>query len=236
MIPIKDKSFKFPMKIGDESRVVEYAKTLVNGEEQLLLTRNGKMYLTNGAGGFLEYKFNNIYDSTEIDEKMEEEIKKIVDTIDKLKADSLNEFTSLSERIDNNKKDFEDALDVFKNDTNASISIIEESVTLLVESLDSVIGNIEDIHGDIKQDNIVGTINSLYELTIAGKRSIVNAINTIMPSFEASLDNTYDELSEMITNIQTSSGGSPSIPDFGYHTSLPSFSKHPRLKIFTAGG
>ena len=45
---------KFPIKVGDESNVKNYASTLTNGEEQLLISRDGKLYLTVGDGSYKE--------------------------------------------------------------------------------------------------------------------------------------------------------------------------------------
>lgn len=44
----------FPIKVGNETEVSTYANSLTNGEEQLLITRYGKLYLTNGLGGYTE--------------------------------------------------------------------------------------------------------------------------------------------------------------------------------------
>ena len=40
----------FPIKVGDSSGIDTYASTLISGEEQLLITRDGKQYLTKGDG------------------------------------------------------------------------------------------------------------------------------------------------------------------------------------------
>lgn len=50
---------KSPVKIGDYDRVKSYAQGLTKGEEQLLITRDCKFYLTTGAGGYLEFKTIN---------------------------------------------------------------------------------------------------------------------------------------------------------------------------------
>jgi len=50
---------KTPVKIGDYDRVESYAQSLTKGEEQLLITRNCKFYLTDGKGGYLEFKTIN---------------------------------------------------------------------------------------------------------------------------------------------------------------------------------
>lgn len=44
----------FPIKVGDSSGIDTYASTLISGEEQLLITRDGKQYLTKGDGTKIE--------------------------------------------------------------------------------------------------------------------------------------------------------------------------------------
>lgn len=50
---------KSPVKIGDYDRVESFAKGLVNGQEYLLVTRDCKFFLTNGNGGYIEFKTIN---------------------------------------------------------------------------------------------------------------------------------------------------------------------------------
>lgn len=52
-------SVEFPIKIGNDSNVASYSAKLVAGEEQLLVTREGNLYLTDGNGGYIE-AFNTI--------------------------------------------------------------------------------------------------------------------------------------------------------------------------------
>lgn len=44
----------FPIKVGDSSGIDTYVATLTNGEEQLLITRDGKQYLSKGDGTKLD--------------------------------------------------------------------------------------------------------------------------------------------------------------------------------------
>lgn len=44
----------FPIKVGDSSGIDTYASTLIGGEEQLLITRDGKQYLSKGDGTKLD--------------------------------------------------------------------------------------------------------------------------------------------------------------------------------------
>ena len=41
-----------PVKIGDKKNVQAYAATLTEGQEQLLVTRDGGMFITDGQGGY----------------------------------------------------------------------------------------------------------------------------------------------------------------------------------------
>lgn len=52
LIPELSRNYEFPVKIGDEKDVENYSKSLIGGEEQLLIAREGKLYLTDGLGGY----------------------------------------------------------------------------------------------------------------------------------------------------------------------------------------
>ena len=45
-----------PVKIGDKENVQAYAATLTEGQEQLLVTRDGSMFITDGQGGYKKTK------------------------------------------------------------------------------------------------------------------------------------------------------------------------------------
>lgn len=45
--------FNFSIKIGDSNNIINYAATLTNGEEQLLITRDNKIYRSTGDGGLV---------------------------------------------------------------------------------------------------------------------------------------------------------------------------------------
>ena len=78
------KSFDFPIKIGNEINVASYASKLTNGEEQLLITREGGLHLTDGAG-----------DCIHISKKLEDKANQMVDdTMEsiRLNANSLQSF------------------------------------------------------------------------------------------------------------------------------------------------
>lgn len=56
---INQKSILFPVKIADAEYIASYSAKLTKGEEQLLITRDCRLYLTDGNGGFLEFKTIN---------------------------------------------------------------------------------------------------------------------------------------------------------------------------------
>lgn len=65
-----NRDYDFPVKVGDEIDVLDYAANLTDGEEQLLITREGDLYITNGEGGFTNISksdLSNYYDKQEVD-------------------------------------------------------------------------------------------------------------------------------------------------------------------------
>jgi hypothetical protein len=53
----------FPIKVGNKSGIDTYVATLTNGEEQLLITREGKQYLSKGDGTKIEVSDIIVVDS-----------------------------------------------------------------------------------------------------------------------------------------------------------------------------
>lgn len=65
LVPELSRKYQFPIRIGNESKVDAYAATMNNGEEQLLITREGGLYLTRGNGTYIQVgvsmeKFNQL--------------------------------------------------------------------------------------------------------------------------------------------------------------------------------
>lgn len=54
LTPELSRDYEFPVKVGDAADVLDYAAALIGGEEQLLITREGKLYLTKGDGTYIE--------------------------------------------------------------------------------------------------------------------------------------------------------------------------------------
>lgn len=53
----------FPVKIGNEVDVKAYSESLIKGEQQLLVTVEGNIFITNGDGTYSESKGNNARDN-----------------------------------------------------------------------------------------------------------------------------------------------------------------------------
>lgn len=72
LIPELSRDYEFPVKIGNEEDVAAFAESLIGGEEQLLITREGKLFLTDGNGGYSqlnkEADLSNIYTKEETDD------------------------------------------------------------------------------------------------------------------------------------------------------------------------
>lgn len=128
------KKILHPVKVGDEVRVESYSARLTNDEEQLLITREGNLYLTRGDGTYFSFKFNNVYDKTEIDS--------IVENL------SLKDVEYLKEKL----KELENKHINDKNEIDNSIL-----------NISGQIGNMEELNELIKEVDLVKTINKLYE-------------------------------------------------------------------------
>lgn len=84
-----------PVKIGDRERVESYAKTLTNGQEQLLVARDCSLFITDGKGGYLEFKtLNSGMTREEIEHAIEE-----------IQSEYTEGFNSLSEDYTKHKED-----------------------------------------------------------------------------------------------------------------------------------
>lgn len=111
IIPELSRDYEFPVKVGDEADVLDYAADLIGGEEQLLITREGILYLTDGNGSFKnisETDLTDYYNKQEVntliadvDNKNHEHNNKTV--IDNL-SDSANLLTYKGKVVVNNNE------------------------------------------------------------------------------------------------------------------------------------
>lgn len=127
MASVPKNDIRFPVKIGEESKVAIYSATLLEGEEQLLVTRDGKFFLTDGKGDFFPFKTNEVYTIKEIDDKFT-----INTGILNQKIETLtNDVVSLAIEFDDylKKSDF----DTFKLNTDNNIYIIDAKLIELDE-------------------------------------------------------------------------------------------------------
>lgn len=106
--------FKSPVKIGDYARVDSYAKGLVKGEEHLLVTRDCKFYLTDGKGGYLEFKSINSGIT------MDEVNQKLLDLQNSLTTEFTDYDNSLHQDITN-----------LSNNINPKIILLQDAVDAL---------------------------------------------------------------------------------------------------------
>jgi len=92
---------KSPVKIGDYERVASYSGGLTKGEEQLLVTRDLKIFLTDGKGGYLEFKsINSGITLDEVNQKLKDLDNKMSDKISDLDGKSSNDIKTLKDAVD----------------------------------------------------------------------------------------------------------------------------------------
>lgn len=124
MAEILKNPIKFPVKIGEDERVAIYSATLLQGEEQLLVTRDGKFFLTNGKGGFFPFRINEVCTIKEVDDKFKintDVLNKKIENLDKSVVSLGVEFNNYLKKSD---------FDEFKLNLDNSISVID---TKLIE-------------------------------------------------------------------------------------------------------
>lgn len=129
MIPIDYKKIKTPVKIGETTNVDAYAASLKNGEEQLLVSRTGKLFLTNGAGSYLAFKCNDLYNVKETDDKFaasEEAINEKIQNLSDNEVSLRNEFSNYVLKND---------YDTFKLQTENNISDLDSGIQDLIDDL-----------------------------------------------------------------------------------------------------
>ena len=139
---IKGKSLLFPVKIADTEYVASYSAKLVNGEEQLIITRDCGLYLTDGQGGYTEFKTINagitlleVQDLiNKLDEKLSEKINDtntdlntITNTINQLIADINLKFEGYVTKEDYDKKIAEYDGKIVEYDSD--IELLKEKIT-----------------------------------------------------------------------------------------------------------
>ncbi|AGF59622.1 uncharacterized protein (DUF427 family) [Clostridium saccharoperbutylacetonicum] len=92
---------KSPVKIGDYERVASYSGSLTKGEEQLLVTRDLKFFLTDGKGGYLEFKsINSGITFDEVNQKLKELDNNISDKISDLDSKNSKDIKTLNDAVD----------------------------------------------------------------------------------------------------------------------------------------
>lgn len=139
MVPMEYKKLNFPMKIGNEDNVLKYSKALKNGEEQLLVSRTGKLFLTNGAGGYLSFISNSVYTQSEIDDKLtintgalNQKIENLDNAVAAIRVEFGNyvlktDFNTFKMSMENSIFDLDTKIVNLKNDTtHSNISILKK--------------------------------------------------------------------------------------------------------------
>lgn len=109
LVPELSRDYEFPIAVIEEEEIEGYAGSLINGEEQLLITPTGKLFLTNGNKGFItvggEVDLSAYYNKEEIDKLIADNLHEHAnkDIIDSL-GDSANMLTYKGKVVVNNNE------------------------------------------------------------------------------------------------------------------------------------
>lgn len=228
------KIMKFPIKIGDLARVYDYSKTLTHGEEQLLITRDCKFYLTIGDGTYKEFPTVNTG-------MTESQIKNLVNTLDKEMLDKINDTRlSVTNLADDIRVQF--LKYITRDEYNLKIKEIEDDIELEKHSNRQVLDLFsEDKNGyPLYNGKVIvtdfDTTNLVRQNEFDSFKTETNdSILILDDKIEENQQSTTQELSLIKTDIvdinkevlelkETTAIIKDSINDFSEHTSLPSFS------------
>lgn len=178
MAEILENPLKFPVKIGEENRVKIYSSSLINGEEQLLITRDCKFFLTAGDGTYKEFETINsgiTYDNvikllndldikvtksvTDLGTLLNGDIKTLEDTVAnlELKFNSYvteNEFQALVVNVEEINKlavhENREVLDLFSKDSDNNPLFLGKKIIADTSKLDAEIA-------DLNSRSIIGS-------------------------------------------------------------------------------
>ncbi len=129
---------KSPVKIGDYERVASYSGSLTKGEEQLLVTRDLKFFLTDGKGGYLEFKsINSGITVDEVTQKLNDLDNKLSDEISDLDTKTSGDTKTLKDAVDALSLKFSGY--VTTTDFNSLKAQVESNTTLAVHDNRKVI-------------------------------------------------------------------------------------------------
>lgn len=136
----------FPVQIGYERDVAPYADSLVNGEQQLLVSVEGNIFLTNGDGTYTELEGNNA-------KKRIEALKTIISDIE---AALFSEIHLIN--LDMSKLTSEILA------VNSDIENINESIIGIGNAISEISGNVNSNTNDINDlnDTISDLENRVY--------------------------------------------------------------------------
>lgn len=189
---IKGKSLLFPVKIADTEYVASYSAKLVNGEEQLIITRDCGLYLTDGKGGYTEFKTINagitLLEVQDLINKLNEKLSKKIDnintdldtitnTINQLITDINLKFEGYVTKEDYNKKIAEYDGKIVEYDSN--IELLKEKITAETHVNRDVLDkfNVNDNNKLTWNDSILYTEENINALNIKATNIIVDIKN-----------------------------------------------------------
>jgi cell division protein FtsL len=170
---------KSPVKIGDYERVASYSEGLTKGEEQLLVTRDLKFFLTDGKGGYLEFKsINSGITLDEVNQKLKDLDNKISDEISDLDDKSSKDIKTLKDAVDAlslkfsgyvTTEDFEDLKTKIESNTTLATHDNREVLDKFsVDKDDNPLFNGKKIVADFDTSGIEAEIANLNARSIIG--------------------------------------------------------------------
>lgn len=149
---LKNSGSEFPIKIGARADVKKYASRLVNGENQLLVSFEGDLFLTNGDGTYLALSGSGI---SEILKNLQDEISQIINRINSNEEstsrtlqtihNSINTINETMQAHDSSISGLSSSLDELSEEINENISSVSNAIIELQESINRINVEIENL-------------------------------------------------------------------------------------------
>lgn len=141
LIPVLSKQYEFPVGIIDENDVEEYAAELIYDEEQLLITRDGNLYLTKGDGTYIPVGSNGSSADVPNEDSHSHENKEIIDKFNETNGNLLYDGKIIGNGNQDGSADIE--INALKTDVKNIKKVIENYDI----DEDGIIDNAKNIKG-----------------------------------------------------------------------------------------
>lgn len=206
----------FPVKIGNEVDVKAYSESLIKGEQQLLVTVEGNIFITNGDGTHSEFKGNNAREHILA-------LVKIIEELDLNKSDithkhddyyyTKGQINKVMEEVDKTDEEIYEKIGVINNkivDINSNISDLNDDLDGTVNDLndridrdfDSIVQTIDGVKEELNSlEKLATSISKELQEYIKVTKNAIDRIDKNLLTLSDDIANLSNELNSEIDNL-----------------------------------